>query len=197
VAEAAARRERVVVLGAGPVGRAIAALAHRCAFEVVLCGTPADVPGPWASVASSPPRLSEVAGALGGLGAGDALLIVTRDHAVDQRLVEELRAGVPGVDADALALAGMIGGRAKLARLRAHLDARGLLAGEGAARGARLRAPVGLDLGAETPDEIAVAVVAQLVALRRRGAPEAGAWAPRPPGSDDAVSVKAPRRGSC
>jgi xanthine dehydrogenase accessory factor len=39
---------------------------------------------------------------------------------------------------------------------------------------ARLRAPVGLDLGAETHGEIAVAVVAEMVRVRRRGDSDAG-----------------------
>ena len=64
----------------------------------------------------------------------------------------------------------MIGSRGKVGRFRKRLEARGLLDGElGAARWARLRAPIGLDLGAETPEEIAVAIAAELVARRRRG----------------------------
>ena len=71
----------------------------------------------------------------------------------------------------------MIGSRGKVGRFRKRLEAKGLLDGErGAARWARLRAPIGLDLGAETPEEIAIAIAAELVAQRRRGEAGAGRW---------------------
>ena len=72
----------------------------------------------------------------------------------------------------------MIGSRGKVGRFKKRLEARGLLDGEaGEARWARLRAPIGLDLGAETPEEIAVAIAAELVARRRRGVSVPGDWA--------------------
>jgi xanthine dehydrogenase accessory factor len=45
------------------------------------------------------------------------------------------------------------------------------LAREGIARDAleRVHTPIGLDIGAETPEEIAVAVVAELIMVRRGG----------------------------
>ena len=56
----------------------------------------------------------------------------------------------------------------------------------GMQRWARLRAPIGLDIGAETPEEIAIAIAAELVAYRRRGRATIGNWAPvRGDRSDD------------
>jgi xanthine dehydrogenase accessory factor len=73
----------------------------------------------------------------------------------------------------------MIGSRGKVGRFRKRLEVRGLLDDEiGAARWARLRAPVGLNLGAETPEEIAISIAAELVAMRRRGVPAAAGWVP-------------------
>ena len=66
----------------------------------------------------------------------------------------------------------MIGSSRKVARARDRLEARGIPA----AAFDRLHAPVGLDLGARTHEEIAVAIVAELVAVRRTGA------SPRPAG---------------
>jgi xanthine/CO dehydrogenase XdhC/CoxF family maturation factor len=52
-----------------------------------------------------------------------------------------------------------------LLRLKAKLAA----AGVAPERLARLKAPAGLDLGAITPDEIAVSILAEIVAVRRGG----------------------------
>ena len=180
--EAIGLRERVLVFGAGHVGRAIGELAHRCDFEVVLCDDgdtgAIDAHPAWADRVVDSFDLADAARALGGLGAGDLLLIVTRDHAVDQRILEQLVGGAAaGCAVDELDFVGMIGSRGKVGRFRKRLEARGLLDAAGAARWARVHAPVGLDVGAETPEEIAIAVVAQLVALRRRGEPRAGGWA--------------------
>jgi xanthine dehydrogenase accessory factor len=158
--------ERMVLFGAGHVARAIAPLAAQVGFEVVVCdddetgalsrlGTPA-----WASrvVDSFEPR--EVEAEIGRFGLGDYVLIVTRDHAVDERILEHV---LPN---DTLTYLGLIGSRGKIGRFRKRLAAKGVATDE---RWARLHAPIGLDIGAETPAEIAIAVIAQLVHVRRRG----------------------------
>ena len=60
---------------------------------------------------------------------------------------------------------GVVGSRNKAEAIRRAAAAAGI----GAARMAALRCPVGLDLGAVTPDEIAVAIVAELIRLDRTG----------------------------
>lgn len=57
---------------------------------------------------------------------------------------------------------GCIGSRRKLALCRGRLEAAGFTAEEYG----RLHAPIGLDIGAETPEEIAVSVAAELIAVR-------------------------------
>ncbi|HTM20132.1 MAG TPA: XdhC family protein, partial [Kofleriaceae bacterium] len=64
-----------------------------------------------------------------------------------------------------LAYLGLIGSRRKIEMFKQRLGARGI----DGARFERLHAPIGLDIGAETPEEIAVAVVGELIAARRRG----------------------------
>ena len=168
--------ERVILCGLGHISRALGPLLAQLGFRVVVCDdgdthATRDVPE-WATqlIESFVPR--EIVRRLGALGPNDRVLIVTRDHAVDQQLLEGL------ISEDRLGYLGMIGSLRKVARFRQRLSAKGLLDGEaGDRRWARLRAPIGLNLGAETPDEIAVAIVAELIALRRRGAPQAGEWA--------------------
>jgi len=83
-------------------------------------------------------------------------LIVTHSHALDQDLVEHL---LP----QDLGWVGLIGSRAKVARFLVRLRAGGM----DPALFRRLSAPVGLDIGAVTPGEIAVSIVAELVRVRR------------------------------
>lgn len=83
-------------------------------------------------------------------------LVVTHDHALDQDLIEAL---LP----TELAWLGLIASRAKVARFKTRLVAAGL----DAARFDRLSAPVGLEIGAETPAEIAISIAAEVVAVLR------------------------------
>jgi xanthine dehydrogenase accessory factor len=65
------------------------------------------------------------------------------------------------VEADYVAF---VGSRRKAESLRARLRERGIEEG----RLGRLKAPAGLDLGALTPEEIALSILAEIVMLRRK-----------------------------
>ena len=89
------------------------------------------------------------------LGADDYLVIMTRGHQADFEVLRQtLRAPVRYL--------GCIGSRRKLALCKDRLLAEGFTEGEYA----RLHAPIGLAIGAETPEEIAVAIAAELIAVR-------------------------------
>lgn len=87
-------------------------------------------------------------------------VIVTRGHAQDE---EALRAIVRSD----VAYIGMIGSPRRVGGVL------GRLAGEGVPRDLleRVRAPIGLDIGAESPAEIAVSIVAEVISVQRRGLP--------------------------
>src|SRR5690606_32645452 len=87
----------------------------------------------------------------------DWLLIVTHDHGLD---TEALRLAL----ATGARYIGLVGSRRKVYRLLQRVVAR-----EGPQALRRLYAPVGLDIGAVTPAEIAVSTVAERVALRHGG----------------------------
>lgn len=169
--------ERAIMFGLGHVARNLGPLLANLGFTVIVCddgetGATHERP-PWAAALHETFDPAEVERLVGGFGSDDHVLIVTRDHAIDQKLLEVL------IARDEVGYLGMIGSRGKVGRFRKRLEARGLLDGDtGAARWARLRAPIGLDLGAETPEEIAIAIAAELVA-RRRSAGRVGDWSPR------------------
>ncbi len=88
------------------------------------------------------------------------LLLVTRGHKYDYEcLVRALRTD------PAPAYIGMIGSRRRVRATYVQLVEEGFEADALA----RIHAPVGLDIGAETPEEIAVAVAAELILLARGG----------------------------
>lgn len=86
------------------------------------------------------------------------VVIVTRGHADDMRILREmLRRPVP------CRYLGMIGSERKFLAIRKTLATEGVAEKEFE----RVLSPVGLDIGAVTPDEIGVAVVAEMIAVRR------------------------------
>ncbi|MDQ3557544.1 MAG: XdhC family protein, partial [Gemmatimonadota bacterium] len=94
------------------------------------------------------------------VGAGTYLVLVTRGHRYDFEALRDLLARP-----EQPAYIGMVGSQR---RTRAALE---LLLREGVPRErlAAIHAPVGLDIGAETPEEIAVAIAAEIVRVRRGG----------------------------
>jgi xanthine dehydrogenase accessory factor len=83
------------------------------------------------------------------------VVVVTRGHTHDFEAVRSLAARD-------LRYLGLIGSRAKIARIFDALEAEGMpqecLA--------RVHAPIGLDIGAITPAEIAISILAELIAIR-------------------------------
>jgi len=145
-----------LVVGAGHIGTAVAPLLARCGFAVTLV----DDREQWALGAPDEHRVRRVAGDFGFVGKSvprrGAALAMTHDHQLDQRVIEwALR--------EKFAFVGGVGSRAKHARTCARLEAKGFDRQDIE----RVRMPLGLDLGARTPHEIAVSIVAELVAWRR------------------------------
>jgi len=149
---------RVCIIGAGHVGFHTAHLAASVGFRVVVVDDRASFADaarfPTAErvdVADIPDWLRSA-----DIGPRDYLVVVTRGHRED---LDALRAAL----ARDTAYVGLIGSKAKIARLCARLGIEGL----DASQLSRLHAPIGLDLGAISPEEIAVSIVAELIAHRR------------------------------
>ncbi len=160
-------RPQLVVFGAGHVARPLAALAHECGFAVTVV----DARPEWLTAERFPgatllAREPDAAAREGEWGGEDFAVVTTHDHALDQRVVQEL---LPRV----LRFTGLIGSLAKQRKFALRLRARGFSEDQVA----RLRTPVGLAIGGRTPEEIAVSIVAELVAVRRGAMPERG-WLP-------------------
>jgi len=90
------------------------------------------------------------------------LVIVTRGHRDDMRILR-WAAGTPA------RYIGMIGSKRKVIEIYKELEREGIRRESLA----RVHAPIGLEIGAIAPEEIAVAIVAELIAVRRKA--ESGA----------------------
>ena len=153
-------RPRLVVVGAVEVARSLVRLARELGFETVVI----DGRASFATAERFPDvdRLvvgwpDEVADEIG-LGPNDAVAVLTHDVKFDEpAIVEALRRGCRYV--------GAVGSKKTQGDRRQRL----LDAGVTPAELARLRGPVGLDLGGRQPAETALAILAEVVAERYGG----------------------------
>ena len=148
---------RLLVVGGGHCGRALARMASFAGWSVTV----ADERAEQLDAAAFPEdvtlvHVKEDYSDLPLPGPEDSVALVSRGHVTDGRAFRRLR-GVP------LAYLGMMGSNAKKKVLYDELRREGWNEDELA----RARSPIGLDIGAESPEEIAVAIVAELVKNRR------------------------------
>jgi xanthine dehydrogenase accessory factor len=151
---------RVLVFGAGHVGAAIARAAATAGFRVVIIDDRPEYADParFDALSGIAVLASDVDAALAcyPLTGGDAVVIATRGHRNDALILERVATSSAGY-------VGLLGSRRKKIVVTKALRAAGLPAESLQ----RVRVPVGLPIGAVTPEEIAVSVVAELIGWRR------------------------------
>jgi xanthine dehydrogenase accessory factor len=152
-------RPVLVVVGAGHVGRAVAHLAHWLGFYVVVNDDRADFCTPEATPDADeylPVPMSELPQHLE-LTPWTYLVLTTRGSNVDAQ-------GMPALLEGNAAYIGVIGSRRRWEHTRQGL----LKAGVPAEKLDQVRSPIGLELQAETPEEIAVSIMAEILMLQRQ-----------------------------
>ena len=160
---------RLLIYGAGHIARPLALMAAECGFEVVVV----DARGDWATPTRFPRAAIVVAAPEDHVRTlectpDDFAVVVTHDHALDQQLVQHLLRRP-------LRFLGMIGSVPKQRKFALRLRARGFTDSDIA----RLHCPLGMAIGAQTPEEIAVSALGELIAARR-GVRVADGWTPAP-----------------
>jgi xanthine dehydrogenase accessory factor len=148
---------RLVIAGAGHVGSALANLAPSMGFEVTLIDDRADLVSPQRF-----PNARCIAGEIDlelqrlEITPHTYIVIVTRGHRHDaQSLAAVIHSNARYI--------GLIGSRRKVVTIFQTLMEQGV----SMQQLQRVRAPIGLAIGAITPGEIAVSIAAELVAVRR------------------------------
>jgi len=155
--------ERLIVLGAGHIAVPVCEFGAKLGFSVTVCddrpsfANTQRFPLAKAVICDSFPHAIESLGITG----YDYVVIITRGHRYDADCLRKL---LPGA---APAYLGLIGSRRRVKGLFE------MLCEEGYSPAAmnRICTPIGLDIGAVTPEEIALSILAEIVAYKRK--PEA------------------------
>lgn len=158
----------LVVIGVGHVGKALAQLGKWMEFRVILSDdrpefcNPDYLPGMDGYVVCAPSEIMERTR----IDANTYVAAVTRGLPVDIHLI-------PALLATNAAYIGVIGSRRRWALTAKTLrEEHGLTSGQLA----RVHAPIGLELQAETPKEIALSILAEIVMLQRGGTGKPMQW---------------------
>jgi len=154
------RPATLLISGGGHISKALATIGHLCGFAVAVVDDRPDY--------ANRERFPEADQVLCGdfaqtlrdfpIDANTYVVCVTRGHKHDELSLRE----VVGRNA---AYVGMIGSRRRVSAVLQHL----IEEGYDPEAIARVHSPIGLDIGAETPEEIAVAIMAEIVGVRRGG----------------------------
>jgi xanthine dehydrogenase accessory factor len=153
--EVIGRRPRLIIFGAGHVGTALAKMAAHAGFVIHVADEREEL--------LRADRLAEARELHGDLddpalpfAPSTYVMVTTHDHALDQKLVEK-------VLNKPFRWLGLIGSRRKAELTRQRLEHKGFPR----EAIARVRSPVGLAIGAETPEEIAISILGELIADHR------------------------------
>ena len=152
----------LILFGGGHIGAASARVASESGLRIVVADDRADYANPTAHPTADETWAGPWAESVARLGdaAHHYLVIATRGHNDDLEVLRAVHQA--GCSPKYI---GLLGSRAK----RLTLDK--VLTDEGVSADwlAQIRTPIGLDIGASTPGEIAVSLVAELINFRRKG----------------------------
>lgn len=156
----------LIIIGAGHVALPLYKIAKIVGFEVIVLDDREEFANPERFPEADRVVAGNLEVSLEGLSVtpSTCIVIVTRGHQYDELALRK----VIGSDAGYV---GMIGSRKKVAavldRLRQDGFPEGLIN--------RVHAPIGLSIGAETPEEIAVSIMAEIIQVMRKGSTREGA----------------------
>lgn len=160
----------LLIFGGGHIGQALAAQASLVGFETAVIDDRPEFARPELFPEGTAVCCGGISEALStfALRADTYVVSVTRGHEQDAKVLA-------ACIRQPLAYLGMIGSRRKVAMLRREFIESGRATAE---EFDRVAAPIGLDIGAVTVPEIAASIVAQLIAVRRKG--RAASLSPQP-----------------
>lgn len=156
--EPIAPSEKVYIFGAGHVGFYLSKMAAMTDFKVIVIDDREEYANHERFPEAYKIIVSNFEDAFNKLEIEDSsfIVIVTRGHTYDEQVLEQ----ACGTKARYI---GMIGSKAKIQRLFSNLQQRGI----NEQKLAEIHAPIGLDIGSETPSEIAVSILAEMIQIKK------------------------------
>jgi xanthine dehydrogenase accessory factor len=153
--------QRLIIVGAGHIARPLAALGSMLGFHVTVIDDRASFANRERFPTAAEIIVRPFAAAIDSLKLDPHcyLISVTRGHAFDEEAVRAALSQSSG------AFIGMIGSRRRVKATLERIE-------ESAVRPElvdQVHAPLGVDIGAETPEEIAIAIIAEIIRERRMG----------------------------
>lgn len=136
---------QLIIVGGGHIGRPLKLMGEAAGFDVLVVDADAG--------RANVPGLDSVH-----LTADSFIVLITTDHVSDEAALRQ-------IIHSPVRYIGMIGSRHKCETILGHLREDGI----GGDELKRVYAPIGLNLGGPTPEEIAVAILAEVIAVRRGG----------------------------
>ncbi len=162
-------RVTVLLVGGGHVGRAVASLAAEVGFDIWVLDDRDRIVSPERFPAASRRLVGDIGTVLRDLAptlcANTFALILTRGHSHDEEALYHLAPTACGY-------VGMIGSKRKIRMIFEDLVAKGI----SPEALTRVHAPLGYNIGSQTVPEIAVSIVAELIACRNVGGTDAARW---------------------
>ncbi|HLY27404.1 MAG TPA: XdhC family protein, partial [Aggregatilineales bacterium] len=165
----------LVVIGCGHIGKALAELAKWLHYRVIVSDDRPDycnaqhIPSMDEYVVAKPSEVPQRVS----LGPRTYIAAVTRGQPVDLDLIPALlQTNVPYI--------GLVGSRRRWALTRKALEERGISADQLV----RVHSPIGLELNAETPQEIAISILGEIIMIQRGGTGKSMQWVPKSDNAD-------------
>lgn len=151
--------EELIVVGGGHIGRSLSYIAAHIGLRVTVIDDRADYANSERFPEADRVICDDFVEALKSLALGPMsyVVIVTRGHKQDELALAEVADSRAGY-------VGMIGSKRRVSAVFQHLIDDGL----SSQALERVHSPIGVDIGAETPEEIAVSIIAEIIGERRK-----------------------------
>jgi len=149
--------EKLYILGAGHCGKALGQLAKLCGFYTVLIDNRSEVIDTLPTETFHEAKLHDYSNLADiiDFSSTNWVVIMTHGHLHDKEVLEQCLC-------QPLKYLGMIGSKSKVAQTFANLKAKGFTDSDLSV----CHAPIGMPIGSQTPYEIAVSILAQMISLR-------------------------------
>ncbi|MBV9866351.1 MAG: XdhC family protein [Abitibacteriaceae bacterium] len=171
--------DRLLIVGGGHCGRALAHAATLLDFSIILADDRAEYAQPSDYQLPNVESVLHLPADFSGLPAPDAqtyVILVSKGFMTDEAALRRV------LDTPA-AYIGMIGSKRKREVVFNNLRADGVAE----EKLARVHAPIGLEIGAETPEEIAISILAEVIQVRAQRRPKTSLT--QKPQADDDVAI--------